>query len=185
MGHYLNKSGIVPNALRIYYGGEADGLGDAFDQAYGLYENNRRTRASQVAPVGDIDSGATPAERIAAYQALRKQNSQVQPPDARTRYKRMGYDVPYPVAFASDLALDMVDPSVLAGGITGLGKTAATGVLRGLAAKSVANPIIQGAKKVFSKEGLKKGVGAATSEAVPELGVGIPVDVAVGVPYLG
>ena len=96
----------------------------------------------------------------------------------------MGYDVPYPVAFASDLALDMVDPSVLAGGITGLGKTAATGVLRGLAAKSVAKPIIQGAKKVFSKEGLKKGVGAATSEAVPELGVGIPVDVAVGVPYL-
>ena len=191
VGHYLNKSGIVPNALRIYFGGEGEGdgtfgsnFGDSFNQAYGLYENNRRTRASQPAPVGDIDSGATPAERIAAYQALRKQNSQVQPPDARTRYKRMGYDVPYPVAFASDLALDMVDPSVLAGGLTSLGKTAATGVLRGLAGKSVAKPIIQGAKKLFSKEGLKKVVGATTSEAIPEVGVGVPIDVAVGTPYL-
>lgn len=197
VGHYLNKSGIFPNALRIYYGGEADGLGDAFDQAYGLYENNRRTRANQVAPVGDIDSGATPAERIAAYQELRKQNSQVQPPDARTRWKRMGYDVPYPVAFASDLLLDMADPSIVAGGITSLGKTAATGVLRGLAGKSVARPLLEGAKQVLSTGSLKTPGGAnfgrnvakataaaGTSEAIPELGVGVPVDVAVGVPYL-
>lgn len=204
VGHYLNKSGIVPNALRIYFGGEGEGDGsfgsnlmDSFDQAYGLYENNRRTRASQPAPIGDIDSGATPAERIAAYQALRKQNSQVQPPDARTRWKRQGYDVPYPVAFASDLLLDMADPSILAAGMTGLGKTAATGVLRGLAGKSVARPIIQGAKQMLTKEGLKtpggsnfarnvvKGTAAAgTSEAIPEVGVGVPIDVAVGVPYL-
>lgn len=204
VGHYLNKSGIVPNALRIYFGGEGEGDGsfgsnlmDSFDQAYGLYETNRRTRASQPAPVGDIDSGATPAERIAAYQALRNKNSQVQPPDARTRWKRQGYDVPYPVAFASDLLLDMADPSILAAGMTGLGRTAATGVLRGLAGKSVARPIIQGAKQVLTGQPLKtpggarpilnafKGAAAATtSEAIPEVGVGLPIDVAVGVPYL-
>lgn len=135
-GDFMSKMNYGVDGLRLYLGGEADGVSDALRQAEGLQNFRRNYRPGTATPV--VGGAGTYLDANAKQDAISRASS----PSGRERWQRflgdsypttgaMSYVMPA-VESLSDLALEIAgDPTILASG-AGLAP-ASRGLLRNLA----------------------------------------------------
>lgn len=172
-GWGLERMGQTPNAYRMALGGElpmAYGVlpsMDAMGAAGGNISANEKYRPFTATPVMDMPDD-TPREEVnAERQRVQSEQRLAAPPQARERYMRTtGWNPPDWLAFASDVAVDYLDPSVVAdfafpvlGAVKRAARAAKTGGMSlAKAGKSLA---ADAAWEVAPDVGIEAGFGAA------------------------
>lgn len=115
-GQVLGRMGLIPESARMSLGGERRFFnGDALGAAAGNLTAAEKYRAFTPTPVMELPDD-TPREEInAARKQMRSEQSLAASPQARERWlKTTGWNPPDWLAFASDLAVDYLDPTVVA-----------------------------------------------------------------------
>lgn len=120
---------IPYETMALKFGGEADSWSEAAQGALGNATMATRYRPGAPSPILDLPADATPEERSNRVRELRTLNEQAVIPQAAERWQRTwGWTPPAPMSDAGDLAMQMIDPTLLIplGGITA--NVAKTGV---------------------------------------------------------
>lgn len=132
-GRLVELSNVPYNFLAMQGGGETASAGDSWRTAVGAYQGAMKNRANSAAPILDLPSTATPAERAARLAELQKEAGTAAVPESGERWLRTTGVVPPPVIRdAGDAALATLDGTQLIPGLT-VGKAAAKGAARAAA----------------------------------------------------
>jgi hypothetical protein len=148
-GAYLPFSELFPNTLRMQGSGESDSLSESARTAAGHYLANKRFRPSSPAPVLDLPSSATPAERAARIKELRDLTASAAIPQADERWKRTtGYVPPGWVQDVGDGLISTFDPTFAVTGAN-VAKSLAKPALKAasIAGQGWSKPYVLGAAK--------------------------------------
>lgn len=113
-GNVMYNLNIPYEAMALKFGGEADSWSEAVQGARGNANMAMRYRPNATSPILDLPSDASPEERSQRVRDLRTMNEQAAIPSAGERWQRTtGYTPPAPIADVGDLAMQMVDPTLL------------------------------------------------------------------------
>jgi hypothetical protein len=105
---------IPYESMALKFGGEADSWSEAVQGARGNAGMAMRYRPNAASPILDLPSDASSEERSQRVRELRTLNQQAAIPSGAERWQRTtGYTPPAPIVDVGDLAMQMVDPTLL------------------------------------------------------------------------
>lgn len=114
LGNYMVASETVPNHIRLEGSGETDTSGQSWQRAQANRLANNRYRINSPHPIADLPAGATEKDIARRIAELQQEVVDASVPMADERWKRTAGFVPAGwISDAGDLAITMVDPTVL------------------------------------------------------------------------
>ena len=161
LGNVMYNLNIPYESMALKFGGEADSWGEAVQGARGNANMAMRYRPNAASPILDLPSDASPEERSQRVRELRAMNEQAVIPSGAERWQRTtGWTPPAPIVDVGDLAMQMVDPTLL----IPIGGAAANVAKTGL--RAAAKPTAAALAKDFAQEvttgaGLLAGLGGS------------------------
>jgi hypothetical protein len=113
-GNVMYNLNIPYESMALKFGGEADSWSEAVQGARGNAGMAMRYRPNAASPILDLPSDASSEERSQRVRELRTLNQQAAIPSGAERWQRTtGYTPPAPIVDVGDLAMQMVDPTLL------------------------------------------------------------------------